>query len=182
MVSPRDPEWDHIEHVHAVDDYNEYLGSPGWKQKRDYALQRAGYRCQLCNRQDHLEVHHRTYDRLGHEDPTDLTVLCRRCHGAFHASGHPVTGDGPDAASWIQENHPRIVALAFTGAAIWAFLNMNQWATYDADPAGYLWRFARFLVLVVGAIAFYGYPPTTRFFLGSGGVVAVILFLTWYFG
>jgi hypothetical protein len=30
-----------------------------------------------------LQVHHRDYSRLGHEDPEDLTVLCARCHKAF---------------------------------------------------------------------------------------------------
>lgn len=38
-------------------------------QKREYVLRRAGYRFQVCNREDRLEVHHRTYDRLGLEDP-----------------------------------------------------------------------------------------------------------------
>ena len=59
---------------------------------------------------------------------------------------------------------------------------MNQWSTYDADPSSYLWRFARFLVLVVAAIAFYDFPPGKQFFLWSGAIVAGVLFLTWFFG
>lgn len=173
--------WDRIEHVDSVDDYSDYLRSNGWMQKREYVLRRAGYRCQVCNREDRLEVHHRTYDRLGHEHPTDLTVLCRRCHQAFHSTGQPVVDGNDSDAGWIQ-NNPRIVALLLTAAAIWAFLNMNQWSTYDADPSSYLWRFARFLVLVVAAIAFYDFPPGKQFFLWSGAIVAGVLFLTWFFG
>jgi hypothetical protein len=31
-----------------------------------------------------LDVHHRSYARLGAELPADLEVLCRPCHGAEH--------------------------------------------------------------------------------------------------
>jgi 5-methylcytosine-specific restriction endonuclease McrA len=64
--------------------YDEYLVSPEWRARRLAALERAGDRCQLCNRDGHLHVHHRTYDRVGHEDPGDLTVLCDECHAWFH--------------------------------------------------------------------------------------------------
>ena len=33
---------------------------------------------------DNLEVHHRTYERLGEELASDLTVLCNRCHHVHH--------------------------------------------------------------------------------------------------
>jgi 5-methylcytosine-specific restriction endonuclease McrA len=29
-----------------------------------------------------LQVHHRTYERLGHEQAGDLTALCANCHRA----------------------------------------------------------------------------------------------------
>lgn len=66
-------------------DYKEYLRSGHWKKTRRAALARAGYRCQICNAGNvQLEVHHRTYDRLGREFDADLTVLCDGCHGKFH--------------------------------------------------------------------------------------------------
>lgn len=65
-------------------DYDEYLQSPEWKAKRDQAHELAKHRCQLCNSPERLHVHHRTYERIGQEDPTDLTVLCDRCHANFH--------------------------------------------------------------------------------------------------
>jgi 5-methylcytosine-specific restriction endonuclease McrA len=65
--------------------YQDYLASPQWKALRQAALTRADYRCQVCNSDLLLHVHHRRYPfDLGLEDPMDLTVLCRRCHGVFH--------------------------------------------------------------------------------------------------
>ena len=69
-------------------EYQEYLQSAEWKQKANEAKQRAGNRCQLCNasaKECTLHVHHRTYERLGSEEPMDLTVLCQICHARFHA-------------------------------------------------------------------------------------------------
>jgi hypothetical protein len=66
------------------------LDSPQWKARRKVELDRAGHRCQACNASGDdivLDVHHRTYDRVGNEGPADLIVLCRKCHGAIHANG-----------------------------------------------------------------------------------------------
>lgn len=67
--------------------YAEYLRSAGWQARRQEALARAGYRCQVCNSTSRLEVHHRTYANRGNERPEDLTVLCAACHGRFHEHG-----------------------------------------------------------------------------------------------
>lgn len=64
--------------------YQAYLQTPEWQAKRDQALDKAGHRCQLCNSNDSLNVHHRTYERRGNEELSDLTVLCRACHSLFH--------------------------------------------------------------------------------------------------
>lgn len=60
--------------------YQQYLQSPQWEEKRNKKLQDYGHRCQLCNSVHSLHVHHRTYERLGNEDMNDLTVLCSICH------------------------------------------------------------------------------------------------------
>ena len=71
--------------------YSAYLASDEWKQRSREARQRAGNRCMLCNRTGPLEVHHRTYTRMGHELPEDLTVLCAQCHTKFHKElGMPI--------------------------------------------------------------------------------------------
>jgi hypothetical protein len=67
--------------------YRQYLQTRHWQALRETGLQHSGYRCQVCNGQGPLHVHHRTYERLGHEHPTDLLVLCAACHELFHTHG-----------------------------------------------------------------------------------------------
>lgn len=79
--------WRFIEHrMGALEQmpYHEYLQSPEWKDVRRFALQSAGHRCQVCNREWRLQVHHREYTRRGHERLADVTVLCGPCHETFH--------------------------------------------------------------------------------------------------
>lgn len=64
--------------------YSEYLQTPEWKEKRKKALRFARFKCQLCNSAERLNVHHRTYERLGQELMGDLITLCNDCHGIFH--------------------------------------------------------------------------------------------------
>ena len=66
--------------------YQEYLQTVHWERKRQDALERAAFRCQVCNATNRLDVHHRTYERRGAEAPADLIVLCRECHEMFHAN------------------------------------------------------------------------------------------------
>jgi hypothetical protein len=66
--------------------YAEYIRSDTWKAKADSAKERARYRCQVCNGNDRLEAHHRTYARLGDEIPEDITVLCHKCHEKYSKS------------------------------------------------------------------------------------------------
>src|SRR5580700_10729711 len=53
--------------------YREYLLTTHWRQTRRRALSRADGRCQSCRKEaGRLEVHHRTYARLGCEADADL--------------------------------------------------------------------------------------------------------------
>lgn len=64
--------------------YEEYLQTEHWKIISEETKRLAGYRCQICNSPDHLNAHHRTYDRIGNELQSDLTCLCKDCHALFH--------------------------------------------------------------------------------------------------
>lgn len=68
-------------------DYTTYLSSPEWQGVRRMALEYAQGRCQVCNSSGYLHVHHRTYARLGQENPSDVTVLCKPCHTIYHDGG-----------------------------------------------------------------------------------------------
>ncbi len=67
--------------------YAEYLQTMEWYQTRTWIVERAGARCQVCNSPDDLHVHHRTYERRGHEQASDLIALCAVCHKLFHDNG-----------------------------------------------------------------------------------------------
>ncbi len=66
--------------------YAGYIRSPEWRDKALVLKARAGWQCQKCGRaasEMTLDVHHLTYERLGHERPDDLIVLCRSCHERY---------------------------------------------------------------------------------------------------
>lgn len=66
--------------------YYEYMVSPAWREKRAQRLEIDGRRCRTCGAtaDDYpLQVHHRTYARLGHEELDDLITLCSQCHEAI---------------------------------------------------------------------------------------------------
>jgi hypothetical protein len=67
--------------------YSEYLNTPHWRKVRDSILERDAGKCKLCNSDQQLHVHHRTYQRLGEEIPEDLITLCASCHRTFHGNG-----------------------------------------------------------------------------------------------
>lgn len=62
------------------DFYLAYLNSPNWRLRRNAALRRVGFRCERCGSKRDLQVHHKTYDRLGAELDSDLEALCLLCH------------------------------------------------------------------------------------------------------
>lgn len=64
--------------------YDEYRKTNHWEKVRKKAYRDAGYRCSVCNADEPLDAHHRTYENLGREKAGDVIALCRRCHELFH--------------------------------------------------------------------------------------------------
>ena len=63
----------------------EYMRSKRWDRIVQRMIDHAGGRCERCGSTENLTVHHKTYERLGHERvPDDLQVLCASCHYAHH--------------------------------------------------------------------------------------------------
>lgn len=77
--------------IHRHPDYYDYIQSDAWHKKAEDAKRRAGWRCQICNSNEDLEAHHRTYERLGYERPDDITVICAKCHDLFSRHGRLAT-------------------------------------------------------------------------------------------
>ena len=64
--------------------YDEYLRSEHWQKLRKKILASAKKRCQRCGLPAVLQVHHKTYDNMGHERDDDLLAVCRECHDTIH--------------------------------------------------------------------------------------------------
>lgn len=80
-----DPDAERERKIQTFDEeYRRYINSTQWKKKRQEAIDRAGNQCQVCGifgtRYTRLEIHHKTYERFGHERPDDLEVVCGECH------------------------------------------------------------------------------------------------------
>jgi hypothetical protein len=101
-------------------DYERYLESEHWRTFRDSVLV-AHPRCERCNLGpswsqyfygQSLNVHHLTYENLGHESPSDVEVLCIACHAKEHGKPAPELFSRP--MTWLQ-----------TFAAAFAFPEVN---------------------------------------------------------
>lgn len=64
--------------------YPEYLKTEHWKKVSMECRHYYRFRCAICNKKGETHVHHRTYERRGCEEPSDLVCLCAECHGKFH--------------------------------------------------------------------------------------------------
>ena len=70
----------HFRHL----DYETWMYSKEWRQKRNRKLKEAGYKCEICGTAKNLQVHHITYENLGYEPMDDLLVVCKKCHEKLH--------------------------------------------------------------------------------------------------
>lgn len=72
-------------------EYEDYIRSWAWKQKRQQRLEIDGHCCSMCGKPENecrggLQIHHVHYNSLGNEDPyNDICSLCARCHGLIHS-------------------------------------------------------------------------------------------------
>lgn len=64
-------------------EYKSYLASDHWALRRKAVINRANGLCEICNSPAE-EVHHKTYTRIGNEQPDDLMAVCRACHELIH--------------------------------------------------------------------------------------------------
>jgi len=60
--------------------YQAHIRSAKWRNMRNDMLRLRNNRCERCTSQYNLELHHKTYERLGRELIADLELLCHRCH------------------------------------------------------------------------------------------------------
>lgn len=76
-------------YVHKEDDewrarYIRHLNSSEWYDLKKKVMERSGGACEGCR--DYLieEIHHLTYEHMGHEFLWELVGVCGKCHGRYH--------------------------------------------------------------------------------------------------
>lgn len=62
----------------------EFRDSVYWRVKRQAYFKRHEYKCVVCPVRHGLELHHKTYERLGNERDEDLEYRCDAHHEAQH--------------------------------------------------------------------------------------------------
>jgi 5-methylcytosine-specific restriction endonuclease McrA len=60
--------------------YNEYLNSPEWKEKREIVFKRDNNKCQSCLNKDATQVHHKDGQFRMNEPLFTLVSVCDKCH------------------------------------------------------------------------------------------------------
>lgn len=75
--------------------YHAYLQSSEWQDKRQRVLERDEHVCRGCGLWPATQVHHLTYQRVGHEMLFDLVAICDRCHDKIHATERDIERERP---------------------------------------------------------------------------------------
>ncbi len=66
--------------------YREYLQSEHWQELKARFRQSklCKHRCYVCGGAEHINIHHKSYKRIGRERLNDLIELCQDCHYLTH--------------------------------------------------------------------------------------------------
>lgn len=77
-----------VEYIQNME-YSDFLQTAYWDAIRSQKLYLSRYKCSLCDDNQNLQVHHKTYEHHGYEHIylDDLIVLCGRCHSKHHGKG-----------------------------------------------------------------------------------------------
>ena len=66
-------------------EYAKYLKSPRWKRIQFAVKFNQKGVCAVCGKPAKpMIIHHKSYERVGREEPGDVVGLCRVCHDVFH--------------------------------------------------------------------------------------------------
>lgn len=88
--------------------YVAYIHSRPWFRLRKRVFEQRGRQCERCGTaKGIIQVHHKTYKRLGRELLEDLEVLCKRCHEKHHGrrfaeQNTDATQSGTIASNWLK--------------------------------------------------------------------------------
>ncbi len=69
-------------------EYRHYLRSNAWAIRKNAYYRLFNRQCAACGSWKRIQLHHVSYDQLGHEPDQDLVPLCYRCHRNAHQAYH----------------------------------------------------------------------------------------------
>jgi len=73
----------------CVSTYKEYLKTKHWQGVKNRMYNsKIKYECNCCGKRKGLQLHHKSYNRVGNERLNDLIWLCGDCHEKVH-EGNP---------------------------------------------------------------------------------------------
>jgi hypothetical protein len=64
----------------ALTEYKRYLRSNAWAMRKNAYYKRLNRQCAACGSWKRIQLHHVSYDQLGHEPVQDLGPLCHKDH------------------------------------------------------------------------------------------------------
>ena len=105
--------------------YNKVLRSARWRDMKARLLRFRGERCEGCPKvfasgagKKNLSLHHRTYDRLGHELDEDVQLLCENCHEKADRERERQGKERSEAAQYDRRLQGWVEAMRGPGAEI----------------------------------------------------------------
>lgn len=66
------------------DKYKKYLLSDEWAQLKIDLFNQRSKKCEKCGSKKQICVHHKNYNNIFKEEPSDLIILCKKCHEKEH--------------------------------------------------------------------------------------------------
>jgi 5-methylcytosine-specific restriction endonuclease McrA len=88
MSQAKSNEWKYLTQYLTANkiSYKEYLLTDHWKDVRNrfWKSKLHHYKCYVCEAKQNLQVHHKSYKRIGKEKLNDLVLLCGNCHNETH--------------------------------------------------------------------------------------------------
>lgn len=119
--------------------YNLYLHSEHWQNKRKETLLKQGKNCRVCGSDENINIHHRRYKYngesvLGKEINQILLPLCRDCHGLWHKLHGYKHIPFPSLRMKLQAGIPKVLAFKKPYSKIKTLL-LEVKAPYIGKPA-----------------------------------------------
>lgn len=102
------PDYERIEFYRIVPNYENYINSAEWDERREKYFSTHERKCYFCGSTNNVQLHHVTYENLGSESDEELEPLCRDCHMALHRvieSLQPLQDAIEDGAKRIRDEY-----------------------------------------------------------------------------